>query len=128
MRDCDTLLKEATDLLRHCAGNETSVDVDLTACARTAVVTLRNPDKRNALTPKMMLDFSEVVQRLEDEARVQVSDDNDHDNDHDHDHDNDPSSLRTVVLRGEGNFFLFGCGSERRERAFGLERSWLSNV
>lgn len=55
----------------------------------TAVVTLRNPTARNALTGKMMAELADVVTTLETDPKLQ-------------------ESLTAVVVRGDGNFFCAG--------------------
>lgn len=55
----------------------------------TAVVTLRNPTARNALTGKMMAELADVVTTLETDAKLQ-------------------ESLTAVVVRGDGDFFCAG--------------------
>ena len=78
-------LRRATEFLRAAPDSRGSVDLQLDRVTETATITLRNVRHRNALTPHMMVQFGEAVERLEtwEDGRI-------------------------VVLRGAGGTFCAG--------------------
>ena len=78
-------LRRATQFLCAAPDSRGTVDLELDHVTETATITLRNEGHRNALTPHMMVQFGEAVERLEtwDDGRV-------------------------VVLRGAGGTFCAG--------------------
>ena len=95
-------LRDAGRLLR---GLGSSGAVTLTTCGQIATVRLQNPEKRNAVTPSMMIQYSEAVQKLE-RACADGGDE-----------------TTVVVLRGEGRFFCSGADLSAASKHLGTKEA-----